>query len=398
MPIYDPSPNFALIAAFDARQWSGANLFSQLAQTVTMPTFAAGEGVYEDALFFLNGRSSASTLAQMVTSRSNFGSDWQVSINADDLLVISNSSSAFSVAPIDDDVFGWGAQSSTLVSGRHTITASTTWERGTYEGGRFTLTSGATTFSAPYSSSGYRPRQDILALLRSRSSLSDADTGDAQTCLEARHEAALSSTSSVVFWLINDDGHVEAYYPQVNGAITWLSTTFRDRLGFSGSEVAVSTSTDYVRLTAARPLPGALFPSRPYQSHYLSTETLSTARRLLGGGYTSSFLGSYVTSNLTFDLDALLDQKDIYRHFTEGFLPYCGEGERINFYQCWGDPRRALREGLINAETPAYSSLYTSENNGAMGRLRASMRSTDFDLVFGELQRRVPVTISMEHL
>ena len=398
MPIYDPSPNFALIAAFDARQWSGADLFSQLGETVTMPTFAAGEGVYEDALFFLNGRSSLTTLAELVTTRSNFGADWQVSINADDLLVISNSSASFSIAPIGDDVFGWGSQASTLVSGRHTITAATTWERGLYLGGRFTLTSGASSFSAPYSSSAYRPRQDIMTLLRSRSSLSDADSGDALTCLEARHESALSSSSSVVFWVIDDDGHVQASYPEINGAITWLSTSFRDRLGFSGDEVAVTASPDYVTLTAARPLPGALFPSRPYQAHFYSTETMSTARRLLGGGYTSNFLGSYVTSNLTFDLDALLDQKNIYRHFAEGFLPYCGEGERINFYQCWGDPRRALRDGLINAETPAYSSLYTSENDGAMGRLRASMRSTDFDLTFGDLQRRVPVTISMEHL
>ena len=397
MPIYDPSPNFALIAAFDARQWSGANLFSHLGNTVTMPTFAAGEGVYEDALFFLNGRSSLTTLAELVTTRSNFGADWQVSINADDLLVISNSSASFSIAPIGDDVFGWGTQSSTLVSGRHTITAAATWERGLYLGGRFTLTSGASSFSAPYSSAASRPRQDIMALLRSRSTLSDADSGDALTCLEARHESALGSSSSAVFWLIDDNGHVQASYP-VPGEITWLSTSFRDRLGFSGDEVAVTLSDVYVTLTASRPLPGALFPSRPYQAHFYSTETMSTARRLLGGGYTSNFLGSYVTSNLTFDLDALLDQKNIYRHFAEGFLPYCGEGERINFYQCWGDPRRALRDGLINAETPAYSSLYTSENDGAMGRLRASMRSTDFDLTFGDLQRRVPVTISMEHL
>ena len=58
MPLNDPSPNFALITSFDARQWSGVTVFDQLGYPVTLPTYAAGAGVYEDALFFLNGRSA----------------------------------------------------------------------------------------------------------------------------------------------------------------------------------------------------------------------------------------------------------------------------------------------------------------------------------------------------
>jgi hypothetical protein len=398
MPLHDPSPNFALISSFDARQWSNVTVFEQLGYPVTIPTFAAGAGVYEDALFFLNGRSSASSLTEMVSALATFGSDWKVEVNADDLLEISNASTAFSIAPVSDDVFGWGTQTASVVGGRLVVTAELDWMRGLYLGGRFTLTSGGGSFTAPYSSTSYRPRQDIMALLRNRGVTSDADELYSTTCLEALHETALGSSTSTVFWLINDDGHVEAHYPALNGAITWLNSSFRDRLGFSGSEVAVGTSDSYVKITADRPLPGALFPSRPYQAHFYSTETMSTARRLLGGGYVSNFLGSYVTSNLTFDLDALLDQKDLYRHFTEGFLPYCGEGERINFYQGWGDSRRALRSGLVSSNQPAYDLLYTSENNGDLGRLRCSMRSTDFDLSFGALKKRVPVTVSLEHL
>jgi PAS domain-containing protein len=398
MPLHDPSPNFALISSFDARQWSNVTVFEQLGYPVTIPTFAAGAGVYEDALFFLNGRSSASSLTEMVSALATFGSDWKVEVNADDLLEISNASTAFSIAPIGDDVFGWGTQTASVVGGRLVVTADLDWMRGLYLGGRFTLTSGGGSFIAPYSSTGYRPRQDIMTLLRNRGVTSDADELYSTTCLEALHESAFNSSSSTVFWLINDDGHVEAHYPALNGAITWLNSSFRDRLGFSGSEVAVGTSDSYVKITADRPLPGALFPSRPYQAHFYSTESMSTARRLLGGGYVSNFLGSYVTSNLTFDLDALLDQKDLYRHFTEGFLPYCGEGERINFYQGWGDSRRALRSGLVSSSQPAYDLLYTSENNGDLGRLRCSMRSTDFDLSFGALKKRVPVTVSLEHL
>lgn len=400
MPVHDPSPNFALIASFDARQWSGEELFelTSTAIPVSMPTFATGAGVYEDALFFLNGRSSLSPLSSLVDGLSSFGSDWTVTLNADDLLVISNATSAFSIAPVSEDVFGWGSQSSSLVGGRHTITAEGDWDRGVYTGARFTITSGASSFTAPYSSTSYRPRQDITTLIRARGVTSDADELYSSSCLEALQEASQSSTASVFFWLINAEGHVETHYPATQGALTWLSASFRDRLGFSGSEAAVATSADYVKVTAARPLPGAIFPSRPYQAHFYSVETLSTARRLLGGGYTSNFLGSYVTSNLTFDLDALLDQKDLYRHFTEGFLPYCGEGERVNFYQDMGDSRRSLREGLISANQPAYDLLFTSENNGDRGRLRCSMVSKSFSLPFGDLKKRVPVTLSLEHL
>jgi hypothetical protein len=399
MPLNDPSPNFALITSFDARQWSGVTVFEQDGNSITLPTFAAGAGVYEDALFFLNGRSSLSSLTEMVSSLATFGSDWQVSINGDDLLEISNASTAFSIAPIGDDVFGWGTQTASIVGGRLVVTAELDWMRGIYLGGRFTLTSGGGSFTAPFVSDAAKaPRQDIMTLLRNRGVTSDADELYSTTCLEALHEAAQSSNYSTFFWLINDDGHVEAHYPTSYGAITWSSTSFRDRLGFSGSEVADHPFTGYDRITADRPLPGALFPSRPYQAHFYSTETESTARRLLGGGYVSNFLGSYVTSNLTFDVDALLDQKDLYRHFTEGFLPYCGEGERVNFYQGWGDSRRSLRSGLVSINQPAYDLLYTSENNGDLGRLRCSMRSTDFDLSFGALKKRVPVTVSLEHL
>ena len=123
MPLNDPSPNFALITSFDARQWSGVTVFEQLGNSITVPTFAAGAGVYEDALFFLNGRSSLSSLTEMVSSLATFGSDWQVSINGDDLLEISNASTAFSIAPIGDDVFGWGTQTASIVGGRLVVTA-----------------------------------------------------------------------------------------------------------------------------------------------------------------------------------------------------------------------------------------------------------------------------------
>ena len=126
---------------------------------------------------------------------------------------------------------------------------------------------------------------------------------------------------------------------------------------------------------------------------------MSQGRRKIGGGYVSNFIGSYVTSVLRFDLDALLDQVDDYRHFTNNFLPLVSSGERINFYQSWGDSRRALITSEVNSSQPSYDLLYTSEDNGSFGRVRGSLTTADFDLAYPtRLKRRVPVNMEIEHL
>ena len=127
---------------------------------------------------------------------------------------------------------------------------------------------------------------------------------------------------------------------------------------------------------------------------------MTQARRKIGGGYTSNFIGSYVQSVLDFDLDALLDEKDLYRHFTNKFVEYIPTGERINFYQGWGDSRRALITSDITSSQPAYDLLYTSEDNGDQGRIRASiLNNGSVNLSYpNRLRRRVPVSMTMEHL
>jgi hypothetical protein len=126
---------------------------------------------------------------------------------------------------------------------------------------------------------------------------------------------------------------------------------------------------------------------------------MGQARRLIGGGYVSNYIGTYITSILRFDLDALLDSTDDYQHFVNRWLPYCGSGERVNFYQGWGDSRRSLPTASVYAGQPAYDTLYTSEDNGAYGRIRGSLTTDKFDLVYpGRLRRRVPVSMEIEHL
>lgn len=397
MPLNNPAPNFALLSSFNARTWSGVNVFSRGATNVTLPTFSTGAGIYEDAISFLNGRGSKSgfSSSDLLQAASNFGSNWSVSINSFDKVLIS-CDTAFKIRhKSDSDVLGVG--SSTFSSAFITFTSPNNWTRGNIETPsvyEIQDTAGSNTFSFNLRDS--LPAQDLIVAIRERATTNDLDDINTTDNLEYLDQTA--NGEDQITWFLNDSGHVVCNYPNTEAAVTWISTSFRDRLGFSGSEVPSGSLRK--TLTADYPLPGSLFPSRPYQSHHLQTDTLTQARRKIGGGYTSNFIGSYVQSVLRFDLDAILDEKDLYRHFTNNFAEYIPSGERINFYQDYGDSRRALITSGVSSTQPNYDLLYTSEDNGDRGRIRASvLNNGQINLVYpSRLRRKVPVTLTFEHL
>ena len=227
-------------------------------------------------------------------------------------------------------------------------------------------------------------------------------SGDADdlglTSLQALDNDAAGASADDITWNLTSSGFTQCTFRTSLGGITWVSTALRNLLGFTGLETAVVDGTRS-RLTSTYRIQGVLFPSRPYQNHHLKVENLSQSRRKIGGGYTSNYIGTYVTSSLLFDLDANLDSHDDYRHMTNKFAPLCSNGEQVNFYQAWGDSRRTLISEDVNADQPAYDSLYTSEGNGDTGRIRGTLLTAEFDLSYPtRLRRRVPVNMEIEHL
>ena len=401
MPLNNPAPNFALLASFDMRGQSEQTVFTRNGNAVALPTYASDSGVFEDVLFFLNGRISSATVnaTSNTDNVSTFGSDWTVSVNSSDRIQIS-SDTEFTVTYTGiTDALGFGSStvSSVLVGSDYVATAPNDWLRGVVILDDLTyrideVGGGSGTFNTPAVNADV---QDVPTWLRS-SSTSDVDSFGL-TSLQALGNSA-TSTATDITWLINDEGFTQCYYRSSLGDITWNSTAIRDALGFTGDESPVVDGT-IKRLTATYKPHSLLLPSRPYQGHHLRAENVSQSRRKIGGGYVSNYIGTYVSSVLRFDLDALLDSQDDYRHFTDKFLEQCSDGERLNFYQSWGDSRRALITANVNAEQPAYDSLYTSEDNGELGRIRGTLITAQFDLAYpSRLKRRVPVNIEIEHL
>ncbi len=403
MPLNNPAPQFALLSAWDMRGLSGDQLFTRSGGgAVSMPTFSAGEGVYEDVLFFLNGRGSSSSLkaqGQLAYGASvgGVGTTWTATINEDDKVQFT-SDVAFTLTKTGtDDPLGFGSATlnATLVGSDYVVTAPNDWTRGLLELTnvlyRIDEVSSSDTFNFPLLLSDI---QDVTTFIRGHSE-SDADDFGLSSLQELDNTAQARTD---ITWTITDEGHTRCFYPTSKGDVSWTSTTLRDLLGFTGNETPTTVGS-FSRVTSTHKNSGVLLPSRPYQSHHLRVENIGQSRRKIGGGYVSNFIGSYVIGSLAFDLDALLDESDDYRHFTERFLPLIGPGERINFYQGWGDSRRALRTAQVVGSQEAYDLLYTSEDNGDQGRVRGSLITSDFDLAYPtRLRRRVPVSLEIEHL
>ena len=134
MPLNNPAPNFGLLTAYDMRAFSGVTVFTRGSTSVTMPTFASGAGVYDDAILFLNGRSSDTQIsaAGQIDTVNSFGANWSVSINSSDKVTISANAdfTLTNVGTLDALGAGTGTLTATLSSGVYSVTCPNDWTRG----------------------------------------------------------------------------------------------------------------------------------------------------------------------------------------------------------------------------------------------------------------------------
>ncbi|MGA1718195.1 MAG: hypothetical protein ACO38Q_05300 [Aquiluna sp.] len=402
MPLNNPAPQFGLLTAYDMRDYSGVKMFTRSGgAAVNMITFASGDGIFEDLIFLLNRRADDGNLtwSGAMDLVNTFGTSWVVGIDANDKITITSDVDfeIRSTGSVDALGIGTSAINATLVGSDYVVTAPNDWIRGELNLDDVSYTveevGGAGSFLFP-SIKVYM--QDVTTGLRNKSTINDAD---AFSTMPSISEIDRAANATQISWFLDSEGRVNCSYLTSIGHITWDSSDVRDLLGFTGDETPTTYATSYSLLTATHKAAGVLIPTRPYQQHHLRGENMGQARRLIGGGYVSNYIGTYITSILRFDLDALLDSTDDYQHFVNRWLPYCGSGERVNFYQGWGDSRRSLPTASVYAGQPAYDTLYTSEDNGAYGRIRGSLTTDKFDLVYpGRLRRRVPVSMEIEHL
>lgn len=397
MPSRDTAPRFALLSDFDSRPYSGVLFTRRNSSNVETNVSLTEPIVFNDIIQFLNGNGVGPRYTYPEALKTVFtGETFTVGINDEDHIFINRANNQELTVSINSEATDlFGAINQTYSTGQ--ITFPYEWRRGN----EFVSNAESVLIAGVFPKLAIFPHlkafQDIPSLLTTR-------TGNGSLCLEQIEDDLFTPTQKlpVTQWFLNENGHVvqliNTFLNQYAASFSWVDTDFRDRLGFSGNESWVNLEGNYYYMVADNPAPGVLIPTRPYETHHLKFERPVSKKRKIGGGYTSNFVGNYVTSVLSFRLDALFDQKDEYRHYSDTCGKYFYEGAAISFYQDWCDSRTAIRTAQINANQPAYDNYHTSENNGMYGVIRGHIATMSGDLAYESgIKRRVAVTMEIEH-
>lgn len=382
MPDSRRASRFALAAAFDATPWSGADVLERGdGDPVALPTYAAGEGVYLDGLHFLHG------FAQSVGMVDDLDTvDLAIELRDDDRLVITNNdpdNDATLGGSADNAWFGMPTVNTLIAKDGGQLVGSADWRRGLLTNGltttppRLVIAIDASIVRAPALKAII---QDVRVAMRTRGDLTDLDDTGVPT-LEGLDNGTNDSMAQGFRWAVDDDGHVVASGTAEAAfeGITWLSTTFRDRLGFDGTEVVQTTAAgglgggfsngDMYSLRANRPFPGLIIPSRPLAAQPPLLEEFGAQTRLISGLFATSHVGTYRGYRLEWVLDGPDGQVDLHEHWQDMREHYLRAGEPVTVYQNWGDSRRALHPQRVTVDRVAHDLLYTAERAGYRGRL-----------------------------
>lgn len=404
-------------AQVDLRDLAGAAIFKRGAGAdVELPDFDvdADEGIYEHAIALANGNGSTSDDADPANRR-DLVSDFQdqhpdgygeggLRITAGDRVQIWCTAAFDLVAGADNTAFGLPAAGASSVldlsSGEHRVTASDPWVRGVVEDKHLTISPDVgDDFDVPRYA--YHV-QSLITLFRRRgrtlddggadyvAGQYDGDDNNPSDCLEALDNATYDATLRRIRHYLDAEGHYCIAWPTSLSlsAYTWLSTTMRDRLGFTGnlagdSEVPEDTVSAVGNVTvyrAARVMPGVLHTSRPWirRPKRLGGER-TDAERLLGGGAASAPVDQWEDLLFDFWLDGPESphtEDDLGAHWSRQVLRYAQLGAPLTVF-VGQDPRRHLEIDQVAEEQPAFSDLYSADPCG--GRWYGWVRSPEDD-------------------
>ncbi len=395
MPSYDKSPNFMLMSDFDARNFT-STLYTRAGSNIALNS--NGRVVFNDPVYFLNGRGQSATTSLKACLEADRGNVWTISIDSQDRITWGCSVSQsidINTGSGGGDI--WGLEDNYLEMYSSTAVFPNQWQRcnklfwsaGSALYGKITYNGSSTVYPTYYPS--FPVAQDIPSLLSVRS-------GSGIYCLQSAEEALFSD---YVQWVLRDDGRVMQVVNYVANAnlinFTWADTVFRDRLGFSGLE---TWQTLYGRkvMIADNVMPGIIAPSRPYEDHQIAFDRLSDTRRKGDGSYGTNFKGNFTRSILRFYVDGIADTQDDYRRFVFDLGDYFYIGAKINLVQEVGEPRLNRMTTQISTSSPAYSLTHTSEDNGMHGIITGTITSITSDLPFeNRIMRRIPVSMEIAH-
>lgn len=378
------------MAGVDASEWAGVTLYTRNGTNVTAPALASmhDAGHYPDVMALLTGWASFRTLsAEMAANWAGAGLTGTpaLSINASGYLQLSVTGAAGTITLTTGvtDPWGWGGTlTSTTVGSAEVITAGSRWTRGRFPAttqSLFAIDDGAGLGQFP----SYQTYAHSLPTYLTTAGAAD---GDAVTeCLEKWDNNAVDSTNKRIRWGIDSEGRVFTSWDSDLGAgynVTWVSSSFRRMLGFTGDETAIN-ALGVRMLTATYPPRGLLLMRSGLKVVDHAREHVGSALDLGSGrvagrsratwrevSVSADIVGGvgYVESNA-----AHLDEEQQLLHRVS---PYLYPGARATLVPRWDDPRigQSLHAQLAAGSTPvAQSTTLVSSTGAIVGRMRAEV-------------------------
>lgn len=366
----------AVSTLVNARPWSGTQVMSWV-NPISLPTYAFGQGIFEDLHTLLNGRGGGAEamglLLQAGWTASGAAGNIIIGMNAAGRFYIQSDTVDFAMAPGAGNAFlGFSVGGHPLNGGAapFRLTAPDDFQiEPTFAGG-FTIDPAGAPPAFPVGTA--RWWRDAVTAVRRRGS-GDRDDLNPTGSLEGLAQTAAGTGSIRIGQAFSGHTIIAWRTGTVPGPPTFSSVTFADFLGFSGNEtVQTSGLTDYLQ---ASKLPmGCMALEEPLDEYDPDAEVFGEASLLTSGLYGSAENG--IIHGATFQLTIpgpATGPETMHLHFIERMKRFLGPGARYTVYPCWGDPRRRLSPLAVTSSQPAEDLVYTSRDIGYRGRLRGSI-------------------------
>ena len=380
----------AILAGLDASEWAGVTLYSRNGTNVVAPALASmhDSGHYPDVMALLNGWASFRTLSAEVAANwagAGLTGTPSLSINASGYLElrVTGAAGTLTLYAGVTDPWGWGGTLTSVTDGGdEVVTATARWSRGRFAAttsSLWTVDDGGGLGQFP----SYQTHAQSLPTYLTGPGLADGDA--VVECLEKWDNNAVDGTNKRIRWGIDAEGRVYTAWDSDLGAgygVTWVSSTFKRMLGFTGSETA--TNALGVRmLTATYPPVGLLLMRSGLRTVDHSREHIGAAFDLGSGRVAGRSRATWRELSVTADIvggvgyaeasAATLDEEQQLLHRVS---PYLYPGARATLVPRWDDPRigRSLHAQLAAGLTPvAQSTTLVSSTGAVVGRVRCEV-------------------------
>ena len=348
----------ALSGSFDASEYAGKELFQYDGSAVILD---ASAGRFDDLLSFLHGYGSKAgqdlgSLATAALNTAGKSGTLGIGLNASDFVAITYTESGFSTSA-NFATASLGLKVNTAhqtLSGVHTVTADTEWDRGLFDIGSTGISlvvDGSAVSLIP--NNGSCTRQSLPVWLNTRTL-----TNTLEDALPAGSTCYVMPSGQVALELIGSGALPAVSAWAAAGKALWA------KLGGDGSEASTNVAGSRHRLVSAGPAHPFLALDRPYVEMRRMTEGRADHVLLADGSVSSASLPPVQGWLLTLRIPgaAMGPTGSREKHLRE-FWKYADH--KLTFFPQWGDGQSAAAGSIetrkhVDASSVVGSAAYTN--------------------------------------